>query len=151
MWRRRLRRLLPPPPWPPRAEDMPPGQPCLGRVHQEGGVGEQKEKTAAQGEACREVEKLRPCCWRVWSCDDGVGPLPASHRDGNCGFHFLQRLPCLLRPPEWEGWGVLPYHCTMCILASMFTFQPNKMRHILKDASWKIIQHIFVSACSVGR
>ena len=26
-------------------------------------------------------------------------------------------------------------HCTMCILGSMFTFQPNKLRHILKDAS----------------
>ena len=27
-----------------------------------------------------------------------------------CGLHFLQRLPCLLRAPEWEGGGVLPYH-----------------------------------------
>ena len=27
-------------------------------------------------------------------------------------------------------------HCTMCILCSMFTFQPNKLRHILKVASW---------------
>ena len=26
-------------------------------------------------------------------------------------------------------------HCTMCILVSMFTFQSNKLRHILKDAS----------------
>ena len=26
--------------------------------------------------------------------------------------------------------------CTMCILGSMFTFQPNKLRHILKVASW---------------
>ena len=27
-------------------------------------------------------------------------------------------------------------HCTMCILGTMFTFQPNKLRHILKVASW---------------
>ena len=26
-------------------------------------------------------------------------------------------------------------HCTMCILSSMFSFQPNKLRHILKVAS----------------
>ena len=26
--------------------------------------------------------------------------------------------------------------CTMCILSSMFTFQPNTLRHILKVASW---------------
>ena len=39
----------------------------------------------------------------------------------------------------------------MCSLGSMFSFQPNKLRHILKVASWWIIQHIFVSACSVGR
>ena len=42
-------------------------------------------------------------------------------------------------------------HCTMCILGSMFSFQPNKLRHILKFVSWYIIQHIFVPACSVGR
>ena len=28
-----------------------------------------------------------------------------------------------------------PLHCTMCILSSMFSFQPNKLRHILKVAS----------------
>ena len=28
------------------------------------------------------------------------------------------------------------FHCTMCILSSMFSFQPNKLRHILKVASW---------------
>ena len=27
------------------------------------------------------------------------------------------------------------HQCTMCILGSMFTFQPNKLRHILKFAS----------------
>ena len=42
-------------------------------------------------------------------------------------------------------------HCTMCTLGSMFSFQPNKLRHILKVASWWIIQHIFVSTCLVGR
>ena len=41
--------------------------------------------------------------------------------------------------------------CTMCCLGSMFSFQPNKLRHILKFVSWYIIQHIFVPACSVGR
>ena len=29
----------------------------------------------------------------------------------------------------------LPLHCTMCILSSMFSFQPNKLRHISKVAS----------------
>ena len=28
------------------------------------------------------------------------------------------------------------HQCTMCILGTMFTFQPNKLRHILKVASW---------------
>ena len=28
-----------------------------------------------------------------------------------------------------------PPHCTMCILSSMFSFQPNKLRHISKVAS----------------
>ena len=48
---------------------------------------------------------------------------------------------------------VLPIqrHCTMCCLGSMFSFQPNKLRHILKFMTWYIIQHIFVPACSVGR
>ena len=46
-----------------------------------------------------------------------------------------------------QGW----WQCTMCILGSMFSFQPNKLRHILKFVSWYIIQHIFVPACSVGR
>ena len=31
---------------------------------------------------------------------------------------------------------LLSTHCTMCILSSMFSFQPNKLRHILKVASW---------------
>ena len=30
---------------------------------------------------------------------------------------------------------VVVAQCTMCILGTMFTFQPNKLRHILKDAS----------------
>ena len=37
-------------------------------------------------------------------------------------------LCCIFRKSVFE-------HCTMCILSSMFTFQPNKLRHILKDAS----------------
>ena len=28
------------------------------------------------------------------------------------------------------------HQCTMCILSSMFSFQPNKLRHISKVASW---------------
>ena len=32
--------------------------------------------------------------------------------------------------------------CTMCCLCSMFSSQPNKLRHILKIMSWYIIQHI---------
>ena len=43
------------------------------------------------------------------------------------------------------------YHCTMCTLGSMFSFQPNKLRHILKFILWYIIQQIFVPTCSVGR
>ena len=43
------------------------------------------------------------------------------------------------------------HHCTMCCLVSMFSFQPNKLRHILKFMSWYIIQHIFFPDCSVGR
>ena len=39
----------------------------------------------------------------------------------------------------------------MCILGSVFSFRPNKLRHISKVAPWWIIQHIFVSTCSVGR
>ena len=31
--------------------------------------------------------------------------------------------------------SILVHHCTMCILGTMFTFQPNKLRHILKVAS----------------
>ena len=30
---------------------------------------------------------------------------------------------------------MLSVQCTMCILGTMFTFQPNKLRHILKVAS----------------
>ena len=41
--------------------------------------------------------------------------------------------------------------CTLCSLGSMFSFQPNKLRHILKFVSWYIIQHIFVTPHSVGR
>ena len=40
--------------------------------------------------------------------------------------------------------------CTMCCLYSMFSFQLNRLRHILKFMSWYIIQHIFVPACSIG-
>ena len=36
-------------------------------------------------------------------------------------------------------------------LCSMFSFQPNKLRHILKFMSWFIIQHIFAPAYSAGR
>ena len=32
---------------------------------------------------------------------------------------------------KWRTEG----QCTMCILSSMFSFQPNKLRHILKVAS----------------
>ena len=28
------------------------------------------------------------------------------------------------------------HQCTMCILGTMFSFQPNKLRHILKVVSW---------------
>ena len=31
--------------------------------------------------------------------------------------------------------SVTSFQCTMCILGTMFTFQPNKLRHILKVAS----------------
>ena len=33
--------------------------------------------------------------------------------------------------------------CTMCCLCSMFSFQLNKLRHILM--SWYIIQHVYLS------
>ena len=46
---------------------------------------------------------------------------------------------------------MMMHHCTMCCLGSMFSFQPNKLRHILKFMSWYTIEHIFVPACSVGR
>ena len=46
---------------------------------------------------------------------------------------------------------ILALHCTMCTLGSIFSFRPNKLRHIWKVASWWIIQHMFVSTCSVGR
>ena len=36
-----------------------------------------------------------------------------------------------------RNWGESRHpHCTMCILGTMCTFQPNKLRHILKVASW---------------
>ena len=59
-----------------------------------------------------------------------------------------------------ESFGIFFFHltslrifnqCTMCTLSSMFSFQPNKLRHILKFMSWYTIEHIFVPACSVGR
>ena len=31
------------------------------------------------------------------------------------------------------------YHCAMCCLASMFTSQPNKLRHVLKFVFWYTI------------
>ena len=46
---------------------------------------------------------------------------------------------------------IIDYQCTMWCLGSMFSFQPNKLRHILKFMSWYIIQHIFVPACPVVR
>ena len=56
------------------------------------------------------------------------------------------------RPPaNCDWWKYRFMHCTMCFLYSMFSFQPNKVRHILKSMSWYIVQHIFVSACSFGR
>ena len=42
-------------------------------------------------------------------------------------------------------------HCTMCCLVSMFSSQPNKLRHILKFVFWYTILHIFVPACSITR
>ena len=63
-------------------------------------------------------------------------------------------LRCLRLSQKHSGWGrggPEVSHCTMCILGSMFSFQPNKLRHILKFVSWYIIQHIFVPTCSVGR
>ena len=40
---------------------------------------------------------------------------------------------------QWRDEQVVTFkflrHCTMCILGTMFTFQPNKLRHILKVAS----------------
>ena len=41
--------------------------------------------------------------------------------------------------------------CTICCLCSMFSSQPNKLRHIIRFMPWYNIQHIFVPACSVGR
>ena len=38
---------------------------------------------------------------------------------------------------SWQQGGSKHFiQCTMCILGTMFTFQPNKLRHILKVASW---------------
>ena len=37
---------------------------------------------------------------------------------------------------------ILVPQCTMCCLYSMFFFQPNKLRHILKFMSWCTIYHI---------
>ena len=46
---------------------------------------------------------------------------------------------------------IYPHFGYYCILGTMFSFQPNKLRHILKCVSWYIIQHVFVPACSVWR
>ena len=46
----------------------------------------------------------------------------------SCTFQF--HLP---KKTQFLGSG---HHCTMCSLGSMFSFQPNKLRHILKVASW---------------
>ena len=51
-------------------------------------------------------------------------------------------LASLLTCNRWERYlGLL--HCTMCGLCSMFSFQPNKLRHIL--------EFIFVPACTYIR
>ena len=56
-------------------------------------------------------------------------------------FRHLHSFHCTLTWTKMPS-GKLP-HCTMSILSSMFSFQPNKPRHILKFVSWYIIQHIF--------
>ena len=57
------------------------------------------------------------------------------------------QLQWAFQPIKLEWW----LQRTMSCLGSMFSFQPNKLRLILKFMSWYIIQHIFVPACSVGR
>ena len=60
--------------------------------------------------------------------------------DGRC---LWWRTPTLCLH-KWVPWllcsgshrGIVCHQCTMCILGTMFSFQPNKLRHILKDASW---------------
>ena len=43
---------------------------------------------------------------------------------------------------------VIYIQCTMCSLYSKFSFQPDKLRHILKFLSSYTIQHILGPACS---
>ena len=75
------------------------------------------------------------------ACDDGhqikshriiiksVLSQPAQREHTSDDFHEGSQVRY---PPSH---GRLPLQCKMCILVSMFTFQPNKLRHILKDAS----------------
>ena len=91
----------------------------------------------------------------------GEPSLSGSGEDPNCGETQIlsEGLFCSLNimftlGPFWpfEVRSIFKNsQCTMYILGSMFSLQPNKLRHILKVASWWFIQHIFVSTCSVGR
>ena len=65
--------------------------------------------------------------WPSWSLKDVL----------ICDKNFYKALKSALRsaPPN-SYFGMSPLQCTMCILSSMFSFQPNKLRHILKVASW---------------
>ena len=40
-----------------------------------------------------------------------------------------------------DKYEVCALHCTMCSLGNMFSFQPNKMKHILKFMCWYMNQH----------
>ena len=68
----------------------------------------------------------------------------------NISVNVKMSLNCLCQDYSIVSIALLE-QCTMCTLCSMFSFQPNKLRHILKCVSWYIIQHIFVPTCSVGR
>ena len=91
----------------------------------------------------------------------GEPSLSGSGEDPNCGETQIlsEGLFCSLNimftlGPFWpfEVRSIFKNsQCTMYILGSMFSLQPNKLRHILKFVSWYIIQHIFVPTCSVGR
>ena len=88
--------------------------------------------------------------WRGWLATSVLGgwlvlAWEVEYCMGKLASLRLGRLTCVWRNwlvLDWGGWQVLDQegwlvlHCTMCILASMFTFQPNKLRHILKVASW---------------